>query len=69
MFHLKIAEEGMVEIEACEIPCILFDGECNSLQDNDVCHYLCRINELLLGGSCKNYKCICYANWTSPLWE
>ncbi|RHN38867.1 hypothetical protein MtrunA17_Chr8g0337761 [Medicago truncatula] len=29
------AQEGMVEIEACEIPCILFDGECNSLQDND----------------------------------
>ncbi|CAJ2664827.1 unnamed protein product [Trifolium pratense] len=58
---LLVAQEARVQIEACEISCLLFPGECKTFYDNEVCNHLCQTNNVLIGGSCINEKCICYA--------
>jgi len=68
MVLLEIAEEVVVQIEACEKPSKFFSGACIGSSGNQQCGYLCRRGEGLLSGSCKNLKCVC-ACWTSPLWD
>ncbi|XP_045787962.1 uncharacterized protein LOC123883261 isoform X2 [Trifolium pratense] len=58
---LLVAQEAMVQIEACEIICLMFPGECKGFGDNEICNNVCKINEFLFGGYCISGKCICYA--------
>ena len=56
---LEIAEEAVVQIEACEITTRWFRGACISLSDNQDCDNLCRRGVGWLSGSCKNQNCVC----------
>jgi len=56
---LEIADEAVVQIEACVFPNQFFKGACIGSSDNQECDNLCRRGSGWYSGSCKNQKCVC----------